>query len=149
MHVEDLLARLAKVRKSGPNKWSACCPAHEDRSPSLAIKESDGVILLHCFAGCSPEDVCGSIGIEISELFPPSDKREWVGTEKPVKFGGGLRFSAIDALRCLQGEGAILCLLACDMSEGKVLSPAERERLFTATGRLTEAMIYLGANLAD
>lgn len=148
MQVEDLLTRLTKVKKSGPNKWVACCPAHEDRSPSLAIKESDGTILLHCFAGCSVDDVCGAIGVEMVELFPPSDKREWVGQEKPVKFGA-VRFSAIDALRCLAGEGSVLTFLACDMAEGKVLSPDERERLFSAVARLTAALEYLGANQLD
>lgn len=148
MHVEELLARLTKVKKAGPDKWVACCPAHEDRSPSLAIKESEGTILLHCFAGCSVEDVCGAVGIEITELFPPTDKREWVGQEKPVKFGA-VRFSAIDALRCLSGEGSVILLLACDMAEGKVLSSDEQDRLVTALGRLNAAMEYLGDNTIE
>lgn len=148
MHVEELLGRLTKVKKAGPDKWQACCPAHEDRSPSLAIKASDGTILLHCFAGCSVEDVAGAIGVEMIELFPPTGKREWVGQEKPVKFGA-VRFSAIDALRCLAGEGSILLLLACDMAEGKVLSPDDHDRLTTALGRLNAAMEYLGDNTLE
>src|SRR5882724_5086828 len=80
MIVDELLTRFDKGKKSGPNKWVARCPAHEDRSPSLAIKEGDdGVVLLHCFAGCSVDDVCGAIGIELMDLFPPSDKKEWSG----------------------------------------------------------------------
>lgn len=145
MNVEELLARLTKVKATGPGKWVACCPAHEDRSPSLAIKDSDGTILAHCFAGCSTEDVCGAIGVEMTDLFPPSDKREWVGTEKPVKFGGGLKFSALDALRCCAGEASIVLLLACDASEGKVLAPDELDRLVTACARLTASLEYLGA----
>lgn len=145
MNVEELLTRFSKVKKAGPDKWIACCPAHEDRSPSLAIKENDGTILLHCFAGCSPEDVAGAVGVEMHELFPPR-RNEWQpGVEKPLKFGG-VRFSAIDALRCLSGEGGILLLLACDLAEGKVLAPDEHERLLTAVGRINAAMEYLGDN---
>jgi hypothetical protein len=145
VQVEQLLERLSKVKKAGTNKWVACCPAHEDRSPSLAIKESDGTILLHCFAGCSPEDVAGAVGIEMHELFPPR-RNEWSPeTEKPIKFGS-VRFSAIDALRCLSGEGSVILLCACDMAEGKVLSPDERDRLVTAVGRVNAAIDYLGEN---
>lgn len=148
MQVEELLARLTKVKAAGQNKWVACCPAHEDRSPSLAIKESDGTILLHCFAGCSPEDVAGAVGVEMHELFPPR-RNEWEpGIEKPVKFGA-VRFSSLDALRCLAGEGSVLLLLACDLAEGKVLSPDEQERLVTAVGRLNAAMEYLGDNTLE
>ncbi len=145
MNVEELLARLNKVKQTGPGKWQAVCPAHEDRSPSLAIKDADGTILCHCFAGCSVEDVLGAVGFEVSDLFPPSDKREWVGQDKPVKFGA-VRFTALDALRCMAGEGSVVLLLACDLSEGKVLAPDEIDRLTTACGRITAALEYLGDN---
>jgi hypothetical protein len=148
LNIEDLLLRLDKVKKTGPGKWHARCPAHEDRSPSLSIAEKDGTILLHCFGACSVEDVCGAIGVELSELFPPSDKSGWVSQERPVKFGG-MKFSAIDALRCLGAEGSVLCLVAADLAEGKVLTPDERERLYTATSRILAAMDYLGINLAE
>jgi putative DNA primase/helicase len=33
--------------------WMACCPAHDDKTPSLSIREGlDGTLLVHCFAGC-------------------------------------------------------------------------------------------------
>lgn len=146
VQIDELLTRLQKVKKAGPNKWNALCPAHEDRSPSLAIKDSDGTILVHCFAGCSTEDVCGAIGVELTDLFPPSDKRDWIGQDRPVKFGGGLKFSALDALRCMAGEGSVVLLLACDVAEGKVLASDELDRLVTACGRLTAALEYLGDN---
>lgn len=141
MHIEDLLQRLKKVKKTGPDKWQSCCPAHEDRSPSMSIKESDGTILVHCFAGCSVEDICGSIGVEITELFPPRDDT-WQPQEKPVKIGA-IRFSAIDALRCLSNEGTITLLAACDLAEGRVLSPGEIDRLVTAVSRLSASLEYL------
>jgi len=70
MSVEKLLSNLNKI-KGGRDRWTASCPAHEDRSPSLAIRElEDGRILLKCFGGCSVQEIVGSIGMDIGELFP-------------------------------------------------------------------------------
>jgi hypothetical protein len=68
MSVEAILSRIKGVRRSGPG-WLAKCPAHSDRGPSLSIGENNGKILLHCFAGCTPDAVCAAIGIKISDLF--------------------------------------------------------------------------------
>lgn len=143
MSVEDILNRLPKVKKTGKDRWIACCPAHEDRTPSLSIAERDGTTLLHCFGGCSPEDVMGAIGMEMHELFPP--RTPDYQADKPVRFGG-IRFTPLDALRCLAGEGTVVALLAADMAEGKVLSPDEQDRLVTACGRLAAGLEYLQEN---
>lgn len=69
--VEQLLAILDGVRQTRPNQWIARCPAHEDRSPSLSVKESGGgVILIKCFAGCESESVLSALGLQFSDLFP-------------------------------------------------------------------------------
>ena len=68
MNAEGILAQLKGVRPSGSG-WVARCPAHDDQNPSLSIHERDGKVLLKCFAGCTIEAVCGSAGIELSELF--------------------------------------------------------------------------------
>ena len=39
MIAAKLLDRLPGVRKTGPGRWIAPCPAHEDRRPSLSIRE--------------------------------------------------------------------------------------------------------------
>jgi hypothetical protein len=78
MTAETLLNQLHKVRQNGTGKWMACCPAHEDRTPSLSIKEdSDGTILLHCFAGCSAEEIIGAAGVEMGDLFPDTDRHSF------------------------------------------------------------------------
>lgn len=52
-----------KARRCG-NGYIDICPAHQDRSPSLSISEGeDGKILLHCFAGCSFDEILGSAGL--------------------------------------------------------------------------------------
>ena len=67
--LESVLSRLQGVRRNG-HGWTARCPAHEDRNPSLSIHERDGKILLHCHAGCAVEAICAAASIGIRELFP-------------------------------------------------------------------------------
>lgn len=67
---EKVLSHFPDARKSGSG-WSACCPAHKDRSPSLSISEGDdGRVLVHCHAGCSTESVCGRVGLSMRDLMP-------------------------------------------------------------------------------
>jgi DNA primase len=65
----DSLARALAARRSG-SSWIATCPAHEDRNPSLSIREVDGKILIHCHAGCSQRDVIEAL--KGSGLWEPS-----------------------------------------------------------------------------
>ena len=66
--LDRVLARLQAVRSSGAGRM-ALCPAHADKSPSLSVREDNGRILLHCFAGCSVEAICAAIGIKVRDLF--------------------------------------------------------------------------------
>ncbi len=73
MTAEELLAKLDEVRRSGRG-WMARCPAHDDREPSLSVREGDdGRILVHCFAGCSVGDICAALGLAMRNLFPDSE----------------------------------------------------------------------------
>lgn len=145
MSVERLLSQLRKVKQTGPGKWAACCPAHEDKGPSLAIKDESGTVLIHCFAGCEPVDILGAVGMELKDLFPPRDPTQKYERE-PVVYVGGARFTALDALRALSNEGSVVLLLACDMAEGKCLSEAERDRVLISVKRMTAALEFLGEN---
>lgn len=73
MYLNEILNSIATKTGFQPKKegsgYKACCPAHDDQNPSLSIKETDGKILLHCFAGCSPAMVCSAIGFNVSDLF--------------------------------------------------------------------------------
>lgn len=63
-----LLGRLRNVTQAGDG-WKACCPAHENRNPSLSISEASDRVLIRCFAGCSPQAVVEAVGMSISDLF--------------------------------------------------------------------------------
>jgi hypothetical protein len=66
---ERLLSRLHGVRTSGDG-WLACCPAHDDRHPSLSIREVDGKLLLYCRSRhCEAEAIMRAVGFRLSDLF--------------------------------------------------------------------------------
>lgn len=75
MTVGNVLDCLDAVRPRGAGRWSARCPAHQpDSTPSLSVSEGDRGILLTCFAGCTLEDICAALGIEIRSLFYDADR---------------------------------------------------------------------------
>jgi uncharacterized Zn finger protein (UPF0148 family) len=58
------LRRVGKVRLRGPTGAYACCPAHDDKNPSLTIREASNPRLgfvAHCHAGCVQDDVFEAI----------------------------------------------------------------------------------------
>lgn len=132
MSIETLLSRLSKVKKTGAGRWLACCPAHQDRSPSLSVKlESDGRILMHDFAGCSVEEILDSVGLTFDELFP----------EKLMDHGKSLNrpFNAHDVLEALSSEAMIVSVSANKLFHGEDFTVAEWERLKVANQRITAA----------
>lgn len=72
MTIDNLLGRLQNVRRTSRG-WSAKCPAHADKSPSLTIAEGNRGILLRCWAGCTLAEICAALGIHMRDLF--SDAR--------------------------------------------------------------------------
>ena len=77
MKIEDILGRFEGVEQSAPDSWMARCPAHGDENPSLSITlKPDGKVLLHCFAGCSAEEICAAVGLKMSDLMPERPKIE-------------------------------------------------------------------------
>lgn len=75
MKIDDFLSRLKGVQASGDRKWVACCPAHEDDSPSLGIAlGADDRILVNCYAGCSFDEIVSAMGLKKSDLMPDNGK---------------------------------------------------------------------------
>ena len=66
--VSVIAHRLGGAKHRGPGSWMARCPAHTDSSPSLSLTEKDGIILVHCHAGCSQQAVIAALRAE--ELWP-------------------------------------------------------------------------------
>ena len=137
MDINDLLSRLQKVRKNGKD-YMACCPSHNDRSPSLAIAEKeDGRILLKCFAGCSADEVLGAIGLELKDVMP-----ENVGyhRRKPER----VPFNSRDVLSAVRTDMSVFLVLAKDMQGGKVLTATETLLMARLIGRIAMAIELSG-----
>lgn len=71
MTVDELRPLLNGWKQTGRGKYMACCPAHNDKNPSLSITETNnGHVLLNCFAGCRLEDIADALRVPASELKP-------------------------------------------------------------------------------
>ena len=56
---------------------TARCPAHDDRRPSLSLKDGDsGRLLLFCHAGCSYQDIVAAIEAHAGALVLQTDAWE-------------------------------------------------------------------------
>lgn len=138
--VENLLQRLEMV-KGRNNSWTARCPAHADRSPSLAVRQAeDGRVLLHCFGGCETESVLSAVGMSMSDLFPPDEKRR----EYPVEGKPAIKpaFYASDLMRIIGFEALVVQIVAFDIGNDKPVSKETRDRMLLAYQRIEEAMRY-------
>ncbi len=70
MELDDFLANLDQVSSTGNGQHTACCPAHDDTSPSLSVGAGDdGAILVKCFAGCTAEEIVAALGLTMADLF--------------------------------------------------------------------------------
>ncbi len=68
MKLAEFLPYLQGVETT-PKGNVACCPAHDDRHPSLVVKETDDRLLIHCWAGCRTTDVLAAMGLDYPDLF--------------------------------------------------------------------------------
>src|SRR5690606_55529 len=73
MQLHEVTLRLKGVRRSGRG-IAAKCTAHDDGRTSLSVCESNGRILLKCFAGCRTETIVKALGITWRDLFDTSIK---------------------------------------------------------------------------
>lgn len=75
MSADKLLSRLDGVHQVAHGRWRARCPAHDGKNRDvLSVGETnDGTVLVKCFHGCSAAEVVAAVGLELHDLFPPSD----------------------------------------------------------------------------
>ncbi|AYC35155.1 virulence-associated protein E [Pseudomonas cavernae] len=123
MPIDRLLSAMGKVKQTKPGQWVACCPAHDDRTPSLKISETqDGTVLLKCWAGCSAAEIMSAMGLGLRDLFP--------GSGKPRRSG--------PSRQAIEREKAIIACAMGLVAQGHTLNSEHQARLELARRRLSK-----------
>lgn len=130
--IDAILSRLDKVRRTGQGNWLACCPAHDDKNPSMTLREEgDGRILVTCWAGCSFDEIVGAVGLGWGAWFPEKIQNHAPPVRRP--------FPAADVLEATYMESLIVATAACNVANGVELTPEDKARLLLAHERISNA----------
>jgi hypothetical protein len=85
MTAEQLSQLFDRSRREG-KAWRARCPVHGGKSLTLAIYSSDTRAFVHCFAGCSSDDILEAVGLTWKDtLYQPRERlsREaWIAQQR-------------------------------------------------------------------
>lgn len=134
--MSELIARLEGVIPAGDGKWSARCPAHDDKSPSLSVRDDGDRVLIHCHAGCATEDVLAAVGLTFRDLYSDEAKAAY----RSATGGSGRMHKDLQRmaqqLDPLDIERAVLRIAAEDIEAGRQLTVEDRARVSVARARL-------------
>jgi len=137
MTIESFLNKLQKVRKQGHGKWVALCPCHSEKTPSLAISDDNGIVLIHCFGcGAGAVDVAQNLGVDLAELFPDSGGIKY---EKQAR----KYFNTDHVFQALKTESTVLYLISKNMLEGQPMTKQLKDEIYKSMCRLWAADDYL------
>jgi hypothetical protein len=99
-------AKGCKPRQLSNGQWQAHCPAHDDAKPSLSVTESDGRILVKCFAGCRVDDICMALGISTKDLRTSDDLGQNITLFDLAKNDRQL-LATLQVLGCVERDGKV------------------------------------------
>ena len=128
---KTLISRLDGVINRGNGMWISRCPAHDDNSPSLSIRETEDKVLLHCFAGCQAEDVLTAVDLTWNDIYTDSDKAAY---RAACAQKSRIEYDPMDVERWVIKIGADM------LRAGKELSVEDTSRIEVARLRLEAAV---------
>ena len=78
--------QLVKNVKPSANGYTACCPAHKDKRPSLSFSENeDGKIMVYCHSGCTFSQIIQSLGITAKDLITSNAPKSYSSNSINIK----------------------------------------------------------------
>lgn len=131
--IEDILSRLDKVKRTAKGNWLACCPAHDDRSPSLTIHQADdGRVLCRCWSGCSFPEIVAAVGLGFDPWFPEKLEGDFKG---PIR----RPYPAADILAAVSDDAMKVAVTVANLANGEKITPEDYMELLAAAGRIATA----------
>jgi len=131
--IDLVLDRLSshRVQATGQDRWRACCPGHGgDNQSTLSIAVgAKGGVLLHCFQGCDVDQVVASIGLDLSDLFPPRESHDSSPQRRHL-------LAPKQALELLYQEAQLVAVCASNIAHERALTADDRARCLVAAGRI-------------
>lgn len=132
--LERLLSGLQKVERLSPGnhqaRYRACCPAHDDKNPSLSITLANSdAILIKCWSGCSTEEVVGALGMEMTDLFPDTNKYHASPVKRP--------FSADQAAKVIASDAMTVAVAAAKLRKQEPLNQSDIDEMIDIHVRAT------------
>jgi hypothetical protein len=142
--IDKVLHRLEEVKSTGPGKWKALCPAHDDKRPSLSIKEAeDHKVLLKCWSGCGASEIVAALGLSMSDLFLGDRRNLSEHGAGPMRRPWEYR----DALQGVALETLVARLIVEEARKGHPLDAEALDRLALAEERISDAARIAGVVL--
>jgi hypothetical protein len=132
-NITKFLDLLTNVKPKRSGNWLACCSAHLDKTPSLNVRYVDDRILVHCFGGCSVDEIVASMGLTLADLMP-----ERQGNYQHSKIR---RIPATDILEFMAFEGLIIAIAGADFIKNGSLTEKDFERMKLAVVRMQDAVL--------
>ena len=121
MELHEFLSRLHV--DSGPNasgEYMCRCPAHDDKTASLCVREGERGIVLKCQAGCVTNSVVAAMGLSMRDLFhDPAQPRRPAPKPTPPKPSGNAKSER-------KSRGKFVCAYPYRDENGKLLFEACR-----------------------
>lgn len=137
--LDNLLSRLQKVKRTGKDSYTACCPAHDDHSPSLWIRDHGGDHLgFQCFAGCDKRGILQSIGLDWDDVLPDREPDVY---RKPSR----VPFNSRDVLASCASDAQLAYVFNCRAIAGEKYTPEEAANAQKALIRIIAATRMGGA----
>ena len=73
------MGKTIQEKKDGYWHYWCQCTAHEDKTPSLRVgQDSQGILMVKCFAGCDTDTILASLQMEKGDMLPAHLKAELI-----------------------------------------------------------------------
>ena len=104
----------------------------------MTIAETDdGRVLIHCFSGCSVEEILSAVGLGFDALFPP--KPESSNPKRPIS----KPYLPAVVLEAMAFEALLVVTAARQLANGEALDDNDYRRLLLAAERLQGAVNHV------